>query len=66
MSPQHLKMISWCSSWPEVQIPSYSLSLREGLLACSSASQETILTATSITIAIQSFCIPTKTKLKIL
>lgn len=41
-----------------------SLSLREGILACSSASQETILTATSITIAIQYFCIHSKTRQK--
>lgn len=58
------QMISWCSSWPEVQIASYSLSLREGILACSSASQETILTATSIILAIQYFCIHSKTRQK--
>lgn len=54
--PTSEQMISWCSGWPKVQISSYSfpLSLREGILACS-ASQETILTTTSITIAIQCF-----------
>lgn len=62
-SPTSEQMISWCSSYPEVQIPSFSLSLRERILAYS-ASQKTILTATSITIEIQCFCMHSKTTLK--